>query len=80
MYQFGLAPENIPSPDVLYHNAPKVKIHRGVPQDGYTARATFSDHPPTGSYYYLRVSQTNGQMAWTSPIWIEQQRSGAVGA
>jgi hypothetical protein len=70
--QFGLTPEDVPSPDVLYHNAPKVKIHRGVPQDGYTARATFSDDAPAGSYYYLRVSQTNGQMAWTSPIWVER--------
>lgn len=70
--QFGLAPEDIPSPDVLYHNAPKIKIHKGVPQDGYTARATFSDDASAGCYYYLRVSQTNGQMAWTSPIWIEQ--------
>jgi hypothetical protein len=22
-------------------------------------------------FYYLRVSQANGQMAWTSPIWVE---------
>ena len=71
--QFGLAPEDIPSPDVLYHNAPKVKLHRGVPESGYTARAAFSDDPPPGgNYYYLRVSQTNGQMAWTSPIWVER--------
>lgn len=70
--QFRLTPEDIASPDVLYHNAPKIKIHRAVSEDGFTARATFSDDGPPGSYYYLRVSQTNGQMAWTSPIWVER--------
>lgn len=69
--QFGLTPKDVPSPDVLYHNAPKIKIHRAVPEDAYTARATFSDDATAGAYYYLRVSQTNGQLAWTSPIWIE---------
>ena len=23
------------------------------------------------SFYYLRVSQLNGQYAWSSPIWVE---------
>jgi hypothetical protein len=70
--QFGLTPEDVPSPDVLYHNAPKVKVHRAVPAAGYTAQLTLSDTPPPGrSCYYARISQTNGQMAWTSPIWVE---------
>ena len=71
--QFGLTPDDIASPDVLYHNAPKVKVHRAVPERGYTVGASFSDDPPPGrNHYYLRVSQTNGQMAWTSPIWVER--------
>jgi len=71
--QFGLTPSDIPSPDALYHNAPKVKIHRAVPESGYRVQTTLSDDPPPGrSHYYLRVSQTNGQMAWTSPIWVER--------
>lgn len=71
--QFGLTPDDIPSPDALYHNAPKVKIHRAVPESGYSVQTTFSDEPPPGrNHYYLRVSQTNGQMAWTSPIWVER--------
>jgi hypothetical protein len=70
--QFRLKPEDVPSPDVLYHNAHKVKVHRAVRESGYTARASFSDEPAPGrSCYYLRASQTNGQMAWTSPIWVE---------
>lgn len=28
---------------------------------------------PTGSYYYVRVVQEDGGMAWASPIWIEPE-------
>ena len=32
----------------------------------------FIDHSPRqGDYYYLRVDQTDGHQAWSSPIWIE---------
>ena len=33
---------------------------------------TYIDERPVSgeSYYYVRVQQTNGQMAWSSPIWI----------
>jgi hypothetical protein len=33
---------------------------------------TFRDAPPPGSanYYYVRLTQTNGEMAWSSPVWI----------
>ncbi len=36
------------------------------------ASYTFRDNQPlTGSsFYYIRVEQTDGQMAWASPIWI----------
>lgn len=29
-----------------------------------------TDSPERGDYYYLRVRQTNGAMAWSSPIWV----------
>lgn len=29
-----------------------------------------SDAKPGESYYYVRVQQTDGQMAWSSPMWI----------
>ncbi|MBI3698014.1 MAG: hypothetical protein HY238_24660 [Acidobacteria bacterium] len=39
-----------------------------------TAEVAFSfrDNSPVGgtSYYYLRVEQADGQMAWSSPIWV----------
>jgi hypothetical protein len=28
------------------------------------------DSPQRGDYYYIRVRQTNGGMAWSSPIWV----------
>jgi histidinol dehydrogenase len=33
---------------------------------------TYLDNQPTQgtSYYYVRVMQTDGQMAWASPIWV----------
>jgi len=33
---------------------------------------TFRDNNPVGgtSYYYLRLTQTDGQTAWSSPIWV----------
>lgn len=34
--------------------------------------STFTDEEPTHrtEYYYLRVTQDDGQMAWSSPIWV----------
>ncbi|MBE9565598.1 MAG: DUF3604 domain-containing protein [Proteobacteria bacterium] len=70
--QFQLKPEDIPSPDLLYHNAHKIKVHRAVPEAAYRAAFSFRDEAPPGrNCYYLRVTQTNGQMAWTSPVWVE---------
>lgn len=25
------------------------------------------------SYYYIRVEQVNGQLAWSSPIWVKKR-------
>lgn len=41
--------------------------------DGNNAEFTFRDTEPlTGrSYYYMRVTQQDGEMGWTSPVWID---------
>ena len=31
---------------------------------------TDNDSPEPGDYYYVRIKQLNGQMAWSSPIWV----------
>ena len=28
------------------------------------------DEPSPGDYYYLRVMQLDGHIAWTSPVWF----------
>ena len=28
------------------------------------------DQPKPGDWYYVRVTQHNGHMAWSSPIWV----------
>lgn len=39
---------------------------------GWDVGFTWSDADFNDSaYYYLRVTQENGEMAWTSPIWVE---------
>jgi hypothetical protein len=32
--------------------------------------------PQETHYYYLRVLQTDGNMAWSSPIWVTFKRGG----
>ena len=48
-------------------------IHRLVGPSEYAARVSWSDRstPGTGAdWYYARVTQANGHMAWSSPIWV----------
>jgi hypothetical protein len=71
--QFGLSPEQVENPDVFYHNAYKIKLHKAAPEAGYTASLKFTDSQPKRGrdFYYIRVSQLNGHYAWSSPIWVE---------
>jgi len=41
------------------------------------ASEVFEDHDPAAaeSYYYLRVFQEDGEMAWSSPIWVVRKRN-----
>lgn len=73
--QFGLRRDEIENAeDVLYHNAYKIKVHKAAPEVGYRAALKFKDESPRRgrSFYYVRVSQLNGQYAWSSPIWVER--------
>lgn len=48
-------------------------IHRLVSQSEYTAKVTWQDtnrKSDSPDWYYVRVTQHNGQMAWSSPIWV----------
>ncbi len=48
-------------------------VHTARPA-GARAEFTFRDNdpPPGESYYYVRVDQANGQLAWSSPIWVKR--------
>jgi uncharacterized protein DUF3604 len=64
---FDIDPDTIQNRDMFYHNAWIVKRHVATPQVGTVAHVEWED-TQLGDWYYVRVSQTNGQMAWSSPI------------
>lgn len=72
--RFALTPEEVENPDVYYQNALKLRVVQAVPDSAYRVRMELVDpEPPTGeNWYYVRLSQRDGQAAWLSPIWVEQ--------
>ncbi len=51
-----------------------VRMHRVVFSEHFNTEFTITDKEQTGNvdWYYVRVKQINGQLAWSSPIWIEK--------
>jgi hypothetical protein len=52
-------------------------VHRPIRPSQYRATVEFEDvRPPSRrrDFYYARVTQDNGQMAWSSPIWVGGDR------
>lgn len=76
--QFGIAEGAVQNPDAFYQNARKLVIHRAIPSDDYGATHTFRavTLPAGVNALYVRVTQRNGQMAWSSPIWVEVRPGG----
>ena len=73
--EFGLEPDDVENPDVYWHNAWKMKVHRAIPYEGYHVRFRCTDEGrEEENYYYVRITQQNGQMAWSSPIWVKYGR------
>ena len=52
--------------------AESIMLHRPVFADNYQTEFEFTDKAETGKtdWYYVRVEQTNGSLAWSSPIWV----------
>jgi hypothetical protein len=50
-----------------------ILLHRAVFAENYSTEFDFVDERPTDKtdWYYVRVVQTNGSLAWSSPIWLE---------
>jgi hypothetical protein len=52
-------------------SGPKIKIHSLVMPQGYQFGHSFTDNEVRpGDFYFLKTTQENGQMAWSSPVWI----------
>ncbi|MBB30928.1 MAG: hypothetical protein CME25_18720 [Gemmatimonadetes bacterium] len=49
-----------------------VLVHRALDSNRYTLEGSYQHQGDPGepAFYYLRITQENGQMAWTSPIWF----------
>ena len=57
-------------------SSPKLKVHSLLQPVDYEFRHSAIDPSvQPGDYYFLKVSQENGQMAWSSPVWIKGKRS-----
>jgi len=48
-----------------------VVAHRAIPRGQFTVEGSLDRGLDEPAWYYLRVTQENGQMGWASPIWIE---------
>lgn len=69
----GIEPGTPEREDIYYMYAHKAKIHRVIPEAGYTATVKITDDEPLTeeTHYRVRVEQRNGQRAWSSPIWVQ---------
>lgn len=70
----GIDPDSLERKDPLfYHFAFKAKLHRVIPEQGFSARFSIMDTDELSgeTNYRVRVEQRNGQRAWSSPIWVK---------
>lgn len=72
--EFNLTRQNVDNPDLVYHNARKLKVHPAYPRGAYTRTVEFDDLSTSCDYYYVRVSQTDDQYAWSSPVWVDSKK------
>jgi len=69
----GIDPGSLERQDPLfYHFAFKAKLHRVIPESGFSANFSIidTDELSAETNYRVRVEQRNGQRAWSSPIWV----------
>jgi hypothetical protein len=72
---FDITPEEVINPDVYFHNARKIKLHRISGEKQYKTGFSFTGIKlrPGKNWFYVRVRQVNGQKAWSSPIWVNKE-------
>lgn len=71
----GVTPGMPERDDIYYHHSWKAKVHKVIPESGYTACFSITDDEPLSAEtnYRVRVEQRNGQRAWSSPIWVKAE-------
>ena len=59
--------------DAWYHNAYKAKIYQGVLSEEYMIEESFVlTNSNQEDSYFVKIIQDDGQVAWSSPIWIRK--------
>lgn len=59
-------------------SSPKLKIHSLLQPEDYESQHSIIDPSvQPGDYYFLKVIQENGQLAWSSPVWIDKIQGSA---
>ena len=48
-----------------------IVAHRAMPEAHYALAGRFVEPAVGPAFYYLRATQDNGQLAWSSPVWFE---------
>lgn len=58
--------------DSFYHNAYKTRINEGFTDNQYNTSFDFAlEDADAKGWYVAKVYQQDGQVAWSSPIWVE---------
>jgi hypothetical protein len=62
--------------DVVRNNAYLHAIVPGAPPVERDVSLAYVDTAPVAgeAYYYMRVEQVDGQLAWSSPVWITYRK------
>lgn len=67
---------NFERSDGWYHNAYKIKIYQGFTNEDYEVITKFTVKEPIigeEDSYFIKVIQSDGQVAWGSPIWLNNK-------
>lgn len=68
--RFGL--EEYYRSDAFYHNAYKVRVMKAKPEVAYKIDKEFQLEFKEDAFYLIKVYQSDGAVAWSSPIWVNK--------
>lgn len=58
--------------DPFYHNAYKVRVMKAKPEVSYKLDKEFQLEFNEDAFYLIKVYQSDGAVAWSSPIWVSK--------